>query len=87
MEGPDLALYGRVLELTDRPVIASGGIRAAADVWALRDLGLEACIVGKAMYSGGCECGRSSGDDLAKRILPCLDVGAGRVVKGTRSST
>jgi phosphoribosylformimino-5-aminoimidazole carboxamide ribotide isomerase len=53
MEGPDLALYGRVLELTDRPVIASGGIRAAADVWALRDLGLEACIVGKAMYSGG----------------------------------
>ena len=26
LEGPDLALYGRVLKLTDRPVIASGGV-------------------------------------------------------------
>lgn len=52
MDGPDLTLYERMLELTDRPVIASGGVRSAADVWALRDLGLEACVVGKAMYSG-----------------------------------
>ncbi len=52
MDGPDLELYARMLELTDRPVIASGGIRVADDVWALRELGLEACVVGKAMYSG-----------------------------------
>ena len=52
MDGPDLSLYERVLELTDRPVIASGGIRVADDVWALRDLGVEACVVGKAMYAG-----------------------------------
>jgi phosphoribosylformimino-5-aminoimidazole carboxamide ribotide isomerase len=52
MDGPDLALYERVLELTERPIIASGGIRVADDVWALRDLGLEACVVGKAMYAG-----------------------------------
>jgi phosphoribosylformimino-5-aminoimidazole carboxamide ribonucleotide (ProFAR) isomerase len=52
MDGPDLALYARMLELTDRPVIASGGVRVADDVWALRDLGLEACVVGKAMYAG-----------------------------------
>jgi phosphoribosylformimino-5-aminoimidazole carboxamide ribotide isomerase len=52
MDGPDLPLYERMLELTDRPVVASGGIRVAADVWALRDLGLEACVVGKAMYAG-----------------------------------
>jgi phosphoribosylformimino-5-aminoimidazole carboxamide ribotide isomerase len=52
MDGPDLALYERMLELTDRPVIASGGVRVADDVWALRDLGLEACVVGKAMYAG-----------------------------------
>ncbi len=52
MDGPDLPLYERMLDLTDRPVIASGGIRVAADVWALRELGLEACVVGKAMYSG-----------------------------------
>jgi phosphoribosylformimino-5-aminoimidazole carboxamide ribotide isomerase len=52
MDGPDLALAERILELTDLPVIASGGIRVADDVWALRDLGLEACVVGKAMYAG-----------------------------------
>jgi phosphoribosylanthranilate isomerase len=37
LDGPDLALYGRVLKLTDRPVIACGGVRDADDVWALRD--------------------------------------------------
>ena len=50
LEGPDLALYGRVLKLTDRPVIASGGVRGADDVWALRDLGCEAVVTGKALY-------------------------------------
>ena len=52
MEGPDLSLYERMRELTETPVIASGGIRVAEDVWALRELGVEACVVGKAMYSG-----------------------------------
>ena len=50
LEGPDLALYGRVLKLTDRSVIASGGVRDADDVWALRDLGCEAVVTGKALY-------------------------------------
>jgi phosphoribosylformimino-5-aminoimidazole carboxamide ribotide isomerase len=50
LEGPDLALYGRMLKLTDRPVIASGGVRDADDVWALRDLGCEAVVTGKALY-------------------------------------
>lgn len=52
MDGPDLELYRRMLELTDRPVIASGGVRVAGDVWALREVGVEAVVVGKAMYSG-----------------------------------
>ncbi len=50
LEGPDVALYGKVLKLTDRPVIASGGVRDADDVWALRDLGCEAAVTGKALY-------------------------------------
>ncbi len=50
LEGPDVALYGRVLKLTDRPVIASGGVRDADDIWALRDLGCEAAVTGKALY-------------------------------------
>src|SRR5204862_199380 len=50
LEGPDLRLYRHVLGLTDRPVIASGGVRSAADIWALRDAGCEAAVTGKAVY-------------------------------------
>ncbi|MEW6059657.1 MAG: 1-(5-phosphoribosyl)-5-[(5-phosphoribosylamino)methylideneamino]imidazole-4-carboxamide isomerase [Actinomycetota bacterium] len=52
MDGPDLDLYQWILALTDRPIIASGGVRRAEDIRALRDLGLEAVVVGKALYSG-----------------------------------
>ena len=44
------ALYRHVLGLTDRPVIASGGVRSADDIWALRDAGCEAAVTGKALY-------------------------------------
>ena len=50
LEGPDLRLYQQVLKLTKTPVIASGGVRAADDVWALRDAGCEAVVTGKALY-------------------------------------
>jgi phosphoribosylformimino-5-aminoimidazole carboxamide ribotide isomerase len=50
LDGPDLTLYRQVLRLTDRPVIASGGVRNADDVWALRDVGCEAAVTGKALY-------------------------------------
>jgi phosphoribosylformimino-5-aminoimidazole carboxamide ribotide isomerase len=50
LEGPDLTLYKQVVKLTDRPVIASGGIRNAEDVWALREIGCEAAVAGKALY-------------------------------------
>jgi phosphoribosylformimino-5-aminoimidazole carboxamide ribotide isomerase len=50
LEGPDLRLYRQILTLTDRPVIASGGVRTADDIWALRDAGCEAAVTGKALY-------------------------------------
>jgi phosphoribosylformimino-5-aminoimidazole carboxamide ribotide isomerase len=50
LEGPDLRLYRQILALTDRPVIASGGVRTADDIWALRDAGCEAAVTGKALY-------------------------------------
>ncbi|HEV2950738.1 MAG TPA: 1-(5-phosphoribosyl)-5-[(5-phosphoribosylamino)methylideneamino]imidazole-4-carboxamide isomerase [Actinomycetota bacterium] len=50
LDGPDLSLYRQMLKLTDRPVIASGGVRNAEDVWALRDLGCEAAVTGRALY-------------------------------------
>ncbi len=50
LDGPDLRLYRHVLGLTDRPIIASGGVRSAPDIWALRDVGCEAAVTGKALY-------------------------------------
>jgi len=50
LEGPDLRLYRHVMQLTDRPVIASGGVRTAEDIWELRDIGCEAAVSGKALY-------------------------------------
>jgi phosphoribosyl isomerase A len=50
LDGPDLRLYRHVLGLTDRPIIASGGVRSADDIWSLRDAGCEAAVTGKALY-------------------------------------
>jgi phosphoribosylformimino-5-aminoimidazole carboxamide ribotide isomerase len=52
LDGPDLPLYRQVLELTERPVIASGGVATIADLQALAELGVEAAVVGKALYEG-----------------------------------
>jgi phosphoribosylformimino-5-aminoimidazole carboxamide ribotide isomerase len=50
LKGPDITLYEHVLRLTDTSLIASGGVRDADDIWALRDLGCEAVVTGKALY-------------------------------------
>ena len=50
LKGPDVTLYEAILRLTDTPLIASGGVRDADDVWSLRELGCEAVVTGKALY-------------------------------------
>jgi 1-(5-phosphoribosyl)-5-[(5-phosphoribosylamino)methylideneamino] imidazole-4-carboxamide isomerase/N-(5'phosphoribosyl)anthranilate isomerase len=55
LQGPNVELLTQVMERTNRPVIASGGISSLDDIQALRDLvplGLEGAIVGKALYAG-----------------------------------
>jgi len=55
LRGPNVDLLRRVLECTDRPVVASGGVSTLDDLRALRalvPLGLEGAIVGKALYAG-----------------------------------
>ncbi len=55
LTGPNLDLLRQVMERTERPVVASGGISSLDDIAALRELvplGLEGAIVGKALYSG-----------------------------------
>ena len=54
LRGPNLELLQQVMERTDRPVIASGGVSSLDDIVALRELvpqGLEGAIVGKALYA------------------------------------
>ena len=55
--GPDVVTYQELLEKTDRPVIASGGVGSAADIARLERLSaggrkLSGVIVGKALVSG-----------------------------------
>jgi phosphoribosylformimino-5-aminoimidazole carboxamide ribotide isomerase len=50
LDGPDLRLYKQLRTLTETPVIASGGVRTADDIWALREEGCEAAVTGKALY-------------------------------------
>jgi phosphoribosyl isomerase A len=55
LKGPNLNLLCRVCASTGRPVIASGGVSSIADlaaIAALRPLGVEGAIVGKALYAG-----------------------------------
>ncbi len=52
LAGPDLELYRAVLARTERAVLASGGVRDAADVRALAQLGVEGAVVGRALYEG-----------------------------------
>jgi 1-(5-phosphoribosyl)-5-[(5-phosphoribosylamino)methylideneamino] imidazole-4-carboxamide isomerase/N-(5'phosphoribosyl)anthranilate isomerase len=55
LQGPNLQLLRQVLDYTDRPVVASGGVATLDDVAALRELvpyGLEGAIIGKALYAG-----------------------------------
>lgn len=55
LKGPNLDLLKNVMQKTDKPVVASGGISSLADIEALRELvelGLEGAILGKSLYAG-----------------------------------
>ena len=55
LQGPNLDLLRQVINYTERPVVASGGVATLDDIEALRELvphGLEGAIVGKALYAG-----------------------------------
>ena len=54
LKGPNIELLRQVMDRTERPVIASGGISSLDDIAELRTLvpqGLEGAIVGKALYA------------------------------------
>lgn len=54
LRGPNIELLREMLQRTDKPLVASGGISSLDDLKQLRELvplGLEGAIVGKALYA------------------------------------
>ena len=52
MRGVNLDIYRTLIAIDGLEIVASGGVSALEDVRALRDMGVPAAIVGKALYSG-----------------------------------
>lgn len=52
MSGPNLERTKALAEVVQVPVIASGGVREIADIKKLAKLGIEAVIIGRALYEG-----------------------------------
>jgi len=77
----DGALQGPNYQLAESikgfKVITAGGVSCDEDIQKFKTV--EGVIVGKAIYEGKVKLLKN---DLAKRIIPCMDVDKGRVVKG-----
>ena len=58
MEGTNLPLYERLVQLEGLEITASGGICREEEITALRRMGVHAAIIGKALYSGALELSR-----------------------------
>jgi phosphoribosylformimino-5-aminoimidazole carboxamide ribonucleotide (ProFAR) isomerase len=65
LEGPDPALYQRLVRLDRGAIIASGGIASLEDVLAVRDLGCSGVIIGRAIYEGRIDLGEALAITLA----------------------
>lgn len=55
LRGPNLAAYASLQRQCQAAIIASGGVGSLADLVALRDSGVEAVVVGRALYTGAVE--------------------------------
>ena len=98
LSGINIEATTRLAQALSIPVIASGGLSSMADIEALcavEEEGVEGVICGRSIYSGDLDfaAAQARADELkakrhghrlmlAKRIIPCLDVTGGRVVKG-----
>jgi cyclase len=86
MRGPSFALY-RSLRTAMR-IIASGGVSTMSDVVSLsRIQSVGACVIGRALLDGRIRLAEArtlvaAPNAIPERVIPCLDVRDGRVVKG-----
>ena len=69
MQGANVEAMRAMCEAVQTPVVASGGVTALDDLHALAGVGLDGCIVGRALYEGAIELedalviGRTASDD------------------------
>ncbi len=59
LEGAANALYEELLQEMDFKLIASGGVTTLQDIEALKGIGCEGVIIGKAIYEGRIDLGRA----------------------------
>jgi phosphoribosylformimino-5-aminoimidazole carboxamide ribotide isomerase len=52
LDHPNLEALADILESTEHPLIAAGGIATVQDLLALAALGVEAAVIGQAIYGG-----------------------------------
>jgi cyclase len=88
LRGPSFALYRQLRGVTRMTLIASGGVSTISDVISLaRHPNVGACVIGKALLERRIDLREARArvatpNAIPERIIPCLDVRDGRVVKG-----
>ncbi len=86
-QGPNTDMYKKIRKnYPELFITASGGVRNAKDIRDLRSAGCSFAVVGKALLAQQVRLSilLRAENDLAIRIIPCLDIAGGRTVKGTR---
>lgn len=90
LRGPSFALYRRLNLLTPIRIIASGGVSSANDIVSLARLGnVSGCVIGKALLDRRMSLSEAKArvatpNAIPERVIPCLDMRDGRVVKGVK---
>src|SRR5699024_9714872 len=86
LQGPNFIELQAIDQATTMDVIASGGITTKHDIELLKEQEMYGAIIGKALYDGTLHFSELiEGIPMsAKRIVPCLDIDKGRVVKGKK---
>lgn len=85
LEGPSVGLYRDILErFPGLELTASGGLGSLDDLRELHEAGIASVISGKAFYESRIPLEPYPLETLVRRIIPCLDVKDGRVVKGVK---
>jgi cyclase len=88
LRGPSFALYRSLA--TNVRIIASGGVSTVSDVVSLARLrNVSGCVIGKALLEGRIDLREANArvavpNAIPERVIPCLDVRDGRVVKGVQ---